>query len=348
MRTQDNSTNRSTKKTCSTTGKLPTGRSWRRALLRPGAWHRLSPPAQAYSNHGVSMIPFFTFYSMFGFQRVGDLIWNAADSRAKGFLMGGTAGRTTLAGEGLQHQDGNSILLAMTVPNLKVYDPAFAYELAVILQNGLERMYADNEDIFYYITVMNENYPQPSLPENCEEGILKGMYCVLGDPLSADAQLFGSGTILLQALEAAEILKEKYSINAAVWSVTSYKQLHEDAVSTERWNRNHPAEKLRTSFLQEALKDIDTPVVAASDYVRGVAETIARWMPGEYVTLGTDGFGRSDGRKSLRRFFEVDAANIAYTALWTLAREGKIEINVVTQAAKDLNIDTESDDPIKR
>ncbi len=302
----------------------------------------------AYSNHGVSMIPFFTFYSMFGFQRVGDLIWDAADSRARGFLMGGTAGRTTLAGEGLQHQDGNSILLAMTVPNLKVYDPAYAYELAVVIRSGLQRMYADGEDIFYYITVMNENYPQPPMPAGSEEGILKGVYCVHGEPAAAGIQLFGSGTILLQALAAARILEEQYGVRAAVWSVTSYKQLHEDAVSAERWNRNHPDAEPRRCHLQEALAGIKTPVVAASDYVRGVAETVARWMPGAYVTLGTDGFGRSDGREALRRFFEVDAAHIAYTALWTLAREGQIDIQTVRQAAVDFKIDTESDDPIRR
>jgi len=302
----------------------------------------------AYSNHGVSMIPFFTFYSMFGMQRVGDLIWDAADSRARGFLMGATAGRTTLAGEGLQHQDGNSHLLALTVPNLKAYDPAFAYELALIIQDGLHRMYANNESIFYYITVMNENYPMPAMPPGVEEGVLRGLYCLEGEPQQADIQLFGSGTILLQAREAAQILRSAYSIQAALWSVTSYKELHEDALAAERWNRNHPESEPRPAFIEQALQGVATPVVAATDYVRALPETVARWMPGRYITLGTDGFGRSDSRRALRRFFEVDAAHIAYTALWTLSCEGRIAKEVVRQAAIDLKIDVESDDPIKR
>jgi len=302
----------------------------------------------AYSNHGVSMIPFFTFYSMFGMQRVGDLVWDAADSRARGFLMGGTAGRTTLAGEGLQHQDGNSHLLALPVPNLKAYDPAFAYELAIIIQNGLYRMYENNEDIFYYITVMNENYNMPAMPPGSEEGILKGMYSLEGEPLKADIQLFGSGTILLQVLAAAKTLQDNYNIQAAVWSVTSYKELQENALAAERWNRNHPDQKPRESHIEASLKGVTTPVLAATDYVRALAETVARWVPGRFATLGTDGFGRSDSRKALRRFFEVDAAHIVYTALWTLSNEGKVEKEIVKQAAIDLQIDVESDDPIKR
>lgn len=302
----------------------------------------------AYSNHGISMIPFFTFYSMFGMQRVGDLIWAAADSRAKGFLMAGTAGRTTLAGEGLQHQDGNSHLLAMPIPNLKAYDPAFAYELAIIIQDGLHRMYEKNEDIFYYITVMNENYRMPAMRPGCEDGILKGMYCLQGEPLQADIQLLGSGTILLQTLAAAKLLKDNYGIEAAVWSVTSYKELHENALSAERWNRNHPDQPPRKSYIEEVMEGVKTPVLSGTDYVRAVAETVGRWMPEQYITLGTDGFGRSAGRDTLRHFFEVDAAHIAYTALWTLSCQGRVEPATVKQAASDLKIDIDSNDPIKR
>jgi pyruvate dehydrogenase E1 component len=302
----------------------------------------------AHANHGVSMIPFFTFYSMFGFQRVGDSIWCAADSRCKGFLMGATAGRTTLAGEGLQHQDGNSHLLALPVPNLKAYDPAFAYELAVIIQDGIRRMYEEDEDVFYYITLMNDNYAMPQMPEGAREGILKGLYRFQGNPADADVQLIGSGAILPEALKAADLLGESYGVTAAVWSATSYKELHYDAMSVERWNRNHSGEKTRVPYVTQVLSEASGPVVAASDYVRALPETIARHVPNRFTTLGTDGFGRSDGRPALRRFFEVDAANIAFTALVALAEEGRFDKERLKGAARDLEIDTEAADPVTR
>lgn len=294
----------------------------------------------AYSNHGVSTIPFFTFYSMFGFQRVGDFIWAAADSRAKGFLMGGTAGRTTLAGEGLQHQDGNSHLIALTVPNLMAYDPGYAYEIAVIIQDGIRRMYEKGEDIFYYVTVMNDNYPQLPMPDGVEEGILHGLYLLQGVD-EPQVQLFGSGAILPETLKAAEMLKE-LGIRAAVWSATSYKELYRDASSVARWNRNHPLETPRQPYVAECLAGSTVPVIAACDYVRALPESIARWIPGRYTTLGTDGFGRSDGRPALRDFFEVDAAHIAYAALVTL------DAKTADGAAEKLGIRRDTADPETR
>jgi pyruvate dehydrogenase E1 component len=300
----------------------------------------------AYSNHGVAMIPFFTFYSMFGMQRVGDLVWAAADSRAKGFLMGGTAGRTTLAGEGLQHQDGNSHLIAMTVPNLMAYDPAYAYEIAVIIQDGLRRMYQEGEDIFYYITLMNDNYHQLPMPEGTRNGILRGLYQLqaVDEP---QIRLIGSGAILPEVRKAAEKLKE-FGIRADIWSATSYKELYRDASSVTRWNRNHPLDDPRAPYVQECLGGSNAPILAACDYVRAVPESIGRWMPGRYTTLGTDGFGRSDGRPALRDFFEVDAAHIAYAALVALAEEGTIEMKVADEAAEALGIRRDTADPETR
>jgi pyruvate dehydrogenase E1 component len=300
----------------------------------------------AYSNHGVSTIPFFTFYSMFGFQRVGDFIWAAADSRAKGFLMGGTAGRTTLAGEGLQHQDGNSHLIAMTVPNLMAYDPGYAYEIAVIIRDGIRRMYENGEDIFYYITVMNDNYPQLPMPEGVKEGILRGLYLLQGVE-TPQVQLFGSGAILPETLKAAELLKD-FGLAAAVWSATSYKELYRDASSVTRWNRNYPLETPRQPYVCECLAESTVPVIAASDYVRALPESIGRWIPGRYTALGTDGFGRSDGRPALRDFFEVDAAHIAYAALVALAEEGTIDAKTADEAAKKLGIRRDTADPETR
>ncbi len=300
----------------------------------------------AYSNHGIPTIPFYTFYSMFGLQRVGDFIWAAADSRAKGFLMAATAGRTTLAGEGLQHQDGHSHLLALPVPNLLAYDPAFAYEIAVILQDGIRRMYTEGEDIFYYITLMNETYVQPPMPEGAREGILKGLYKVRCRA-KPDVQLVGSGTILREALQAAELLREAFGVEADVWSATSYKQLYLDACSTERWNRLHPGEPARTPYVAECLGAVDAPVVAASDYVRALPECVARWIPRRLLSLGTDGFGRSDGREALRAFFEVDARSIAHAALSVLASEGRLPSGKVAEAAEKWNLRTEAPDPVK-
>ena len=281
--------------------------------------------ATSYSTHGTPMLPFYAFYSMFGFQRIGDLIWAAADSRSRGFLIGATAGRTTLAGEGLQHQDGTSHLIASTIQNCIAYDPCFGYELAVILQDGMRRMLDAQEDAFYYVTVMNENYAQPSLPAGAEEGIKRGMYRVRQSPLGAAAtkaggakevprvQLLGSGTILREALAAAEMLEQEYDIAADVWSVTSFTELRRDGLACEHWNREHPQDR-RASWVEQCLAGAPGPVIAASDYVRAVADLIRAWVPGEYLTLGTDGFGRSDTRAELRRYFQVDAQSIARTA----------------------------------
>lgn len=304
----------------------------------------------AYATHGINTIPFYIYYSMFGLQRVGDLIWAAADMRARGFLIGATAGRTTLAGEGLQHQDGNSHLLAYPYPTLQAYDPAFAYELAVIIQDGLTRMYVNQEDLFYYITVTNENYPQPAMPEGVDEGITRGMYLlrtVGGSRAEAMVQLLGSGAILNQVLAAADRLSDKYDLVVNVWSVTSYKALHQDALDCERWNMRHPDQAPRRTYLEETLDGSDGVFVAASDYVKALPETISRWLPGRLVSLGTDGFGRSDGRRHLRDFFEVDEAHIVLAALYALAGEGRLEQKVVAQAITDLGIDSEKENPVK-
>ena len=302
----------------------------------------------AYSNHGIDTIPFFAFYSMFGLQRVGDLVWAAADARCKGFLIGATSGRTTLAGEGLQHQDGNSHVLALPVPNLMAYDPAFAFEIAIIVQDGIRRMYENREDIFYYITVMNEKYLQPPMPEGVADGILKGMYRFRATQAKAThrAQLLGSGAILNEALKAQELLADKFDVAADVWSVTSYKELHGNALDAERWNLRHPGEDPHVPYVAQCLTDAPGPVVAASDYVKALPDIISRWVPGTFVTLGTDGFGRSDGREALRDFFEVDAAHIVLAALSSLAAEGAIEPSVAKEAMKTLNINPDKPNPL--
>jgi pyruvate dehydrogenase E1 component len=302
----------------------------------------------AYATHGVNMIPFFIFYSMFGFQRIGDLIWAAGDSRCKGFMLGGTAGRTTLAGEGLQHQDGHSHLIALGFPHVIAYDPAFAYETTVIIFDGLHRMYREREDVIYYITVGNENYVMPDMPEGAEEGIIKGMYKYstldAGDS-APRVQLFGSGAILRETLRAQEILAEKFGVSSNVWSVTSYKELHREAASCLRWNRMHPDEEPRRSYLENVLKDESGPFVAASDYVVAVPELISHWIPGEYHVLGTDGFGRSESREVLREFFEVNAENIVVTALYRLSLQGSCDKKTVREAIETFGIDPERIDP---
>ena len=304
----------------------------------------------AYSNHGINTIPFFIYYSMFGFQRIGDLIWAAADMRTRGFLVGGTAGRTTLAGEGLQHQDGHSHVLALSVPNCLAYDPAFAYEIAVIIQDGIKRMYVDGESIFYYLTVTNEPLPMPELPsgKQVREGILKGLYRFKGSPAKdakLRAQLFGSGTIMFEVLKAQQLLADKYGVGADVWSVTSYKELYRDANDCERWNLLHPGQTSKVPFIAQTLKDVPGPFVAASDYMKVLPESIARWLPGRLVSLGTDGFGRSENRAALRDFFEVDAKHIVLATLSALARENQIKIETVQQAVKDLGINPEKPNP---
>jgi pyruvate dehydrogenase E1 component len=302
----------------------------------------------AYATHGINTIPFFIFYSMFGFQRVGDLIWAGADMRMKGFVLGGTAGRTTLNGEGLQHEDGNSHVLALPVPNCQAYDPAFAYELATIIEDGIKRMYADKEDVFYYLTLMNENYQHPPMPEGSKAGILKGMYVCkpAGKPKAKlRAQLFGSGTILTETIKAQQILEEKYDVGADVWSVTSYVNLYRDGHAAERWNRLHPAEKPRVPYVAQVTKDAPGVFVAASDYLKVLPDSIDKWLPRELHALGTDGFGRSDSRAALRNFFEVDSRFIVLATLYALMKEGQIDAKVVQQAIKDLNIDTEKRNP---
>jgi pyruvate dehydrogenase E1 component len=301
----------------------------------------------AYATHCINTIPFFIYYSMFGMQRIGDLVWAAADSRTRGFLLGGTSGRTTLAGEGLQHQDGHSHLLSLAVPNLISYDPAFAYEIAVIVEDGIRRMYTNGESVFYYITVMNETYDMPPMPEGAKEGILKGIYRVkpAGSKGTRHAQLLGSGAILLEVLKAQQILADKYDVAADVWSVTSYQELYRDGHATERWNRLHPTEKPRVPYVRQMLDKTDGVIVSASDYVKVLADSIDRWMPRPLASLGTDGFGRSETRASLRDFFEVDARHIAVATLSALMHDGKVEAQVVAQAIKDLGVNPEKPNP---
>jgi pyruvate dehydrogenase E1 component len=297
----------------------------------------------AYANLGVNMIPFYIYYSMFGPQRVGDEIWLAADSRAKGFLMGATSGRTTLNGEGLQHQDGHSPLMASSVPTLYVYDPAFAYEISVIVCDGMRRMFEQGEEIFYYLCLYNENYAMPPMPEGAEEGIIKGLYKFKTGPagLKHKAQILGSGSIIRSALRAQEILAEHYDVSADVWSATSYKNLRNEALLAERWNLLHPAEPARTPHVAQLLAKEAGPFVAVSDYMKMVPDQIAKWVPGGLTTLGTDGFGRSDTRPRLRRFFEIDAECVVVATLSALAQRGEIDRKVAARAIKELDVDPE-------
>ncbi|HTZ59604.1 MAG TPA: hypothetical protein VMB49_15960, partial [Acidobacteriaceae bacterium] len=291
-------------------------------------------------------IPFYMYYSMFGFQRVGDMIWAFADSRGKGFLMGGTAGRTTMLGEGLQHQDGHSHVLSSTVPTCLSYDPAFVYELAVIVQDGIRRMYQESENIFYYITMYNEDYAMPAMPEGVREGIVRGIYrfqTATGG--RATVQLFGSGPILNEVVRAQGILAEKYGIQADVWSVTSYNELRREALGVQRWNRLHPGQPEKQPYILEALKDADGPIIAATDYMKVVPDQLSPWLSTRLVSLGTDGFGRSDNREYLRRHFEVNAESIVTATLSRLAREGKFDSVKAQQAFTELGVDTETADP---
>ena len=301
----------------------------------------------SYSNHGVRMIPFYIFYSMFGFQRIGDFIWAAGDMQTRGFLIGGTAGRTTLAGEGLQHQDGHSHILAPNVPNCVAYDPAYAYELAVIIHAGMRRMYREQENIFYYITCMNENYAHPAMPDGAEQGIVNGMYRVRsadGDGLRV--QLFGSGTILREALAAAKVLEQQFDVAADVWSVTSYSELRREGIDCDRWNRRNPTATGRTPYVGTCLEGIDGPFIAASDYMRIVPDQIRQWVPRRFVVLGTDGFGRSDSRAALREFFEVNSSNIVLAALKALADDDKLDRETVQSAVVALELDPDKPNPV--
>ncbi|MGH9529698.1 MAG: pyruvate dehydrogenase (acetyl-transferring), homodimeric type [Terriglobales bacterium] len=319
-------------------------------ITEAGSMSSFIAAGTAYANHGINTIPFFIYYSMFGFQRIGDLIWAAADMRTRGFLVGGTAGRTTLAGEGLQHQDGQSHVLALSVPNLLAFDPAFAYEIAVIIQDGIKRMYVDQESIFYYLTVTNEPLPMPEMPagKQIREGILKGLYRFKTSEkkdAKLRAQLFGSGTIMYEVLKAQKILEEKYGVAADVWSVTSYKELYRDGNDCERWNLLHPAAKPRVPFVTQCLKDAPGVLVAASDYMKVLPEAIAQWMPRPLVALGTDGFGRSENRAALRDFFEVDAKHIVLASLNALAKDKQINGDLLQKAIKDLGINPEKLNP---
>lgn len=318
------------------------GQLFEEGITEAGSMSSFVAAGTAYSSHGVNMIPMFIYYSMFGFQRIGDLIWAAADARAKGFILGGTAGRTTLNGEGLQHQDGHSHLNAIAFPTVRAYDPAYNYETAVIIFDGLKRLYEDNETAMYYITLHNENYEMPEMPIGCEEGIIRGMYKVSSVDVEGGkhrAQLFGSGAILRHALKAQSILAEKYQISSDVWSVTSYNELRRDAQECKRWNLLHPTQPPRVSYVERALEGVEGPCVAASDNVRILAEQISEWIPGGLYALGTDGMGRSESRGALRRHFEVDAEFITLATLYELKEQGKCDGQCVANAVKDLGID---------
>jgi len=318
-------------------------------ITEAGSMASFTASGTAYANYGTDMIPFFIYYSMFGFQRVGDLVWAFADSRGKGFLCGGTAGRTTLAGEGLQHQDGHSLLLFSAVPTCAAYDPAYAYEIAVIVEDGIRRMYELREDRFYYLTLYNENYAMPGKPRDLDAAhVLKGLYRLkASDSGKAKVQLFGSGPILNEALRAQQILSNKYGIASDVWSATSYSELRREALAVDRWNRFHPGERPRTPWIEQAIEGSEGPIVAATDYLKAVAGQVAPWLPGRFEALGTDGFGRSDNRVFLRKHFEVNAEAITAAALSRLARDGKFDPKKAQAAFADLGVDTERIDPAR-
>jgi len=317
-------------------------------ITEAGSMSSFIAAGTSYITHGINMIPFFTFYSMFGFQRIGDLAWAAADMQCKGFLIGGTAGRTTLAGEGLQHQDGQSHVFAHSIPNVKAYDPAFAFELAVIIRDGIHRMYELQEDCYYYITVMNENYAMPKMPDGVKDGIIKGMYKykTSENKSKVKAHLLGSGSILNETLKAKEILEKDYDVAADVWSVTSYKNLHYDALDTERHNRMNPEKQAKKAYVQEVTEGEEGIFISASDYSQILSDSISKWLPGTLTTLGTLGFGRSESREALRDFFEVDAKHIVYTTLYALQEEGKIKKETLKKAMKDLKINPKKSNPV--
>ena len=317
-------------------------------ITEAGAFSAWLAAATSYSTSAYSMVPFYIFYSMFGFQRIGDLAWAAGDCQARGFLMGATAGRTTLNGEGLQHQDGHSHLMASTIPNCVSYDPAYAYELAVIIQDGLRRMYAEGENRFYYITLMNENYLQPAMPEGVEEGIIQGMYRRLraSGRHGRRVQLLGSGTILREVEAAARILDEKYQVDADIWSMTSVNQLQREGKAAVRWNMLHPDEEPRVPYVTRLLSEDGGPFVAATDYIKAYTDQIREFVPGRFTVLGTDGYGRSDTRDKLRAFFEVRREYVVLAALKSLADEGSFEAAAVKEAMRDMGIPADKVDPL--
>jgi pyruvate dehydrogenase E1 component len=317
-------------------------------ITEAGSMASMQAAGSSYATWGEPTVPFFTFYSMFGFQRIGDLIWQFGDIRGKGFLMGGTAGRTTLNGEGLQHEDGHSLLLASSVPNLRAYDPSFAYEIALIVRDGIKRMYGDEpEDLFYYLTLYNENYPMPPMPEGVEEGVLRGLYRFAEAPEgpSRHATILFSGPTWKAATEARDILAADYDVAAECWSATSYKRLREDALSAERWTRLHPGEDARVSHVQSSLAEVGGPVIAVTDFMKALPDGIARWVPGPFVPLGTDGYGRSDDRPALRRHFETDAAHVIVATLHGLAQAGEAKPEQVAEAIERFEIDANKPDP---
>ncbi|HMO91862.1 MAG TPA: pyruvate dehydrogenase (acetyl-transferring), homodimeric type [Pirellulaceae bacterium] len=318
-------------------------------ISEAGAMSSFNAAGTAYSAHGINMIPFYIFYSMFGFQRIGDLVWAGADMRAKGFLLGATAGRTTLNGEGLQHQDGNSLLYAMAFPTVRAFDPAFHYEVAYIIMDGLRRLYQEGDTAIYYLMVGNENYEMPAMPDDAGPGIIKGLYKFRSLDVAKSkhrVQLFGSGAIMTQVMQAQQILAERYKIASDLWSATSYTELFRDAQTVQRWNMLHPTEKPRQSYLDQLFQGVEGPFIAASDYVRGHTEQIRQYLPGDFYTLGTDGMGRSDTRKTLRRHFEVDAESVVIATLFQLSKQGKIKPEEVAKAIKELDFDPEKVDPL--
>ncbi|GAC1556418.1 MAG: hypothetical protein NVS2B9_19770 [Myxococcales bacterium] len=325
-----------------------TGQILQEGINEAGAMCSWIAAGTSYSTNGVQMIPVYLYYSMFGFQRIGDLAWAAGDMRTRGFLVGGTSGRTTLNGEGLQHQDGHSQIVASTIPNCVSYDPAFQYELAVIVQDGLRRMVQEQEDVYYYLTVMNENYAHPEMPKGAEAGILKGMYLFRegGKAKGPRVQLLGSGTIFREVEAAAELLQKDFGVSSDLWSVTSFTELRREGLAKERWNALHPAEKPRVSFVEECLKGRKGPVVAATDYIKLHGDSIRPYVPGRYRVLGTDGFGRSDTRAQLRHFFEVNRYWVAVHALKALADEGEIPAAKVAEAIKKYKLDAEKPNPV--
>jgi pyruvate dehydrogenase E1 component len=325
------------------------GQMLQEGINEAGAMSSWIAAATSYSTTNVPMIPFYIYYSMFGLQRVGDLAWAAGDMRCRGFLMGGTAGRTTLNGEGLQHEDGHSHLLAATIPNCVSYDPTFAYEVAVIIQDGLRRMFKDQDDVYYYITLMNENYSHPAMPKGAEEGIRRGMYVFrdAGKKKGPRVQLLGCGTILREVIAAAEVLEQDFGVVADIWSCPSFNELRRDGLEVERWNLLHPAQASRKSYVDECLGARQGPIIAATDYMRAFADQIRPYVPRRYVCLGTDGFGRSDYRVALRKFFEVDRHYVAIAALKALADEGTLPKTKVEAAIAQYGIETEKPAPWK-
>src|SRR6266404_4751296 len=326
------------------------GQILQEGINEPGAMCDWIAAATSYSTHGVPTIPFYVFYSMFGFQRIGDLAWAAGDMRSRGFLLGGTAGRTTLNGEGLQHEDGHSHLLSATIPNCVSYDPTFAYEVAVIVQDGLRRMYEQQEDVFFYITLMNENYEHPPMPEAAEAGIVKGMYLLRqGDasPRAPRVQLLGSGTILREVIAAAALLMADFGVAADIWSAPSFTELRREGLDVERWNMLHPTSAPRKCHVETCLGERKGPVVAATDYMKAFADQIRPFVPRRYRVLGTDGFGRSDYRKKLRQFFEVDRHFVTVAALKALAEDGTVPVTAVAEAIKKYGIDPDKANPAR-